>query len=231
MNLIKEKPSYHAPKVKRTRKRAFLTMEDCKKMLEYAYGHPKDFAPEITNLIHFLVLTGCRLGELRALSPEDIDLKNNLISINKRIYKGVIDTPKNNKSGHIPLHPDLVAVYERQLERNKFTRMKKHTDEKGILFLSNWTGKRLSHTIIHYKIKELAQAVLGYADGVSAHAFRRSLSNHLIGEGLDINSVSRMLRNTNQVMLNAYTQQNLDKLKGEFNSLPITGSVNTKVDD
>src|SRR5690625_2286017 len=48
----------------------------------------------------FMVLfySGARIGEILALTWNDIDFKNNLIDINKRYYRTKINTPKNDSS-------------------------------------------------------------------------------------------------------------------------------------
>jgi integrase len=228
-NLIETLPEYSSPKVRLKKKKIFLSMEESTALLKYGYAHPATFKPSITHLVHFCILTGCRIGEILALEVSDIDVDNGLISISKRIYKGVIDTPKNDKKGTIPLHPELVAVFKRQVRINQEIRSTKNTDSNR-LFLGSYYGTPLSRSQVYLKIKQLAAAVLGTSEGISAHCFRRSLSQHLIQQGLDINSVSGMLRNTSQVMLKSYSQLDLDKLQSDFSSLTLTGSINIQLD-
>lgn len=46
------------------------------------------------NLVAFLFFTGMRQGEVIPLTWDDIDMDNMVINVDKRIKKGVIDTPK-----------------------------------------------------------------------------------------------------------------------------------------
>ena len=46
---------------------------------------------EYTNILYIALYTGMRIGEILALSPDDIDLKNNLIHINKTLTKDADD--------------------------------------------------------------------------------------------------------------------------------------------
>ena len=225
LRIINEIPEFAAPKVKASRKRAFLKMEECKSLLVKAYSQPEVYWSEITHAIHFLILTGMRIGELRALRASDIDVEKGTILIERRLYNGVIDDPKNGKKQYIPLHPQLVEVFQRQKKISEEIRKSKGSDREE-LFLSRRSGNPLSHNGIANKVKALAVEVLGSDEGITSHCFRRSLSQHLIESGLDITSVSSMLRNTKQVMLKSYTQSNLSKLAEDFSSLEMTGSIN-----
>jgi integrase len=224
LELITEIPKMKKPVLKGQREKVFLKMDECKRMLQHAYNNPEDYWIESTLAIHFLILTGIRIGELRGLRYEDCDLEKGFIRIQRRVYNGVTDTPKNNKRQRIPLHPELIEVIQRAKELSEQYKENKNSDSKE-LFLTRRSGKVVSKFYLTKKIKELGKEVLGIEEGLSPHAFRRTLSQHLLEEGLSIHQVAGMLRNNAVVMLKHYSQSGIDALQVRFNELNLTGSV------
>ena len=223
---IEELPKFKKPKETKKTQRTFLKMEDIRKMISFASNHPEEYEKEWLCMFQFAVLTGCRIGELRSVRPEDIDFEEKRITISRRIYNGVFNTPKNGKIQQIPLHPELETVIKEQLELNeeiqKTAKWKRYGHKE--LFLSTHSGKRVSQQMFVNRLKTLAESVLGSAEGISPHTLRRSLSDHLIQSGMNISQVSGMLRNTSVVMLKHYSQQDIGRLTDTFNEMIISGS-------
>ena len=230
MDVIQEIPQFHKPKGVGSKKKRFLSMTEIKTMIQHAYSNPDHFELEFINAFRFLVLTGLRIGEFRAFRAEDIDYKNATLVISRRLYHGEFGMPKNGKIQRIPLHPELQEVIESQLKLNleikNTAKYNKYNQEE--LFLSSHSGKRMSAQYFVKRLKRLALEALGSSDGISPHTLRRSLSDHLIEAGMNINQVSGMLRNTNVVMLKHYSEQHLDALSREYNAMEISGSYNKK---
>lgn len=89
LNLITNNPYntkglINVPKSKKTDKKIeSLTIDEQKQLLkelEKKYD-------EYTDIFYIAIYTGMRIGEILALSPNDIDLKNNFIHINKTLTK------------------------------------------------------------------------------------------------------------------------------------------------
>lgn len=230
MEMIPEVPKFKKPKGIKAKPKRFLSMDEIKQMISFAYSHRNEYELEFINAFRFLVLTGLRIGELRAFRLEDVDYKNNSLSVSRRIYNNEFGMPKNGKVQSIPLHPELVEVIESQLELNseiKMTEMYQKYNHKE-LFLSTHSGKRMSQKYFTSRLKRLALEALGSDDGISPHTLRRSLSDYLIEAGLNINQVSGMLRNTSVVMLKHYSQQNLKTLKSDYSAMEVSGSYKEK---
>ena len=47
--------------------------------------------------------TGMRIGELRALRWDDVDLRKGLLVVRQNLVRGIIGTPKSGKGREIPL--------------------------------------------------------------------------------------------------------------------------------
>lgn len=72
----------------------FLTIAECNKLLKFA----KDLYPKYYPILLLAIVTGMRQGEILALTWDDIDFKNGVISINKSYSHGRLSTPKTNAS-------------------------------------------------------------------------------------------------------------------------------------
>ena len=227
---IEETPKFKKPKDTGKKNKRFLKMEEIRRMIDYASNNPNEYESEFLNMLQFAVLTGMRIGEIRALRLEDINFETKKITISRRIYKEKFGTPKNGKIQSIPLHRELEEVIQNQLELNeeikKSAKWKKHGHIE--LFLSTHSGKRVSKHLFVKRLKSLSEKVLGSNEGVSPHTLRRSLSDYLIQSGMNISQVSGMLRNTSVVMLKHYSQQDIDSLSETFNTMNISKSVEEK---
>ena len=77
-----------------------------------------DYGPQMRALLITGALTGMRPGELYELRWRDVDLERNRITVSRRIYRGVVDTPKNGRSKRIALPPPARdALMEQAAER------------------------------------------------------------------------------------------------------------------
>jgi len=226
MDYIQEAPKIEKPKESHKKPKRFLSMDEIKRMIQVAYDKPEAYETEIVNMFRFAVLTGLRIGELRSVRLSDIDWDKNELTISRRIYNGVFNTPKNGRTQSIPIHPELKEVIASQVKINaeihNTNKYKKYNHQE--LFLSTHSGKRVSQRYFTIRLKSLAKDALGSDTGISPHTLRRSLSDHLITSGLNINQVSGMLRNTNVVMLRHYSRQNIQSLQEDLNKMEITGS-------
>jgi integrase len=64
-----------------------------------------DYAEQMRALLLVGAYTGMRQGELYELRWEDIDLGRNRVTVSRRVYRGVVDTPKSGKAKVIALPP------------------------------------------------------------------------------------------------------------------------------
>jgi integrase len=69
-------------------------------------------APQMRALMIVAAYSGMRPGELMALEWGDIDFEANRIYVQRRLYQGVVDLPKNGKAKTIALTPPAKEVLE-----------------------------------------------------------------------------------------------------------------------
>lgn len=70
----------------------------------------EEHAPRWYPMLVTLTFTGCRFGEIAALTYGDLDLKRHEIVISKSAWQGIVTTPKTGRSRRVPLLPPVAAV-------------------------------------------------------------------------------------------------------------------------
>jgi integrase len=95
-----------------------------------------DYAPQMRALLIFGAYTGMRPSELYALRWADIDLARNRITVSQRLYRGVLDVPKNGRPKVIALPPPARDVL-----------LEQPTRAADLVFLSK-TGSQLTAPVV-----------------------------------------------------------------------------------
>lgn len=145
-----------------------------------------------------LLYTGCRRGELYALTWQDIDREQGVIHINKKVsyspdHNGTLEYRLKSKNGKrdIPLLTPLADV----LPRNRI----------GIIFPgSNKTGH-----MTEYETELLWESYrdsVGCLDNITPHCFRHSFATLCFEAGIDPKTAAAFLGDTEAVTQNVYQE-------------------------
>ena len=220
-DLVSERPELELPKIKPAKAKSFLTMDEIERLLTWLYEHESDFLPNVVQGIHTLALTGLRVGEMLALTPEDVDLDRKTLSINKTVYLQSVHKPKNGKEMDIPIHPQLELVMT-NLVSNCLD-----LDSKN-LFENVDTNNPYTPKTIRKAIKTAAKYALGINTGITPHTLRRSLSQYLMESGFSVSQISAMLRNSNEMVLRHYSESSLRTLSEAFPKLVLLNGMKGK---
>jgi integrase len=123
--------------------------------------------------------TGCRLGELLALTWQDVDFKAGTIEINKSFRAGVVGKPKTaNGYRTIRLSDAVLAV------------LKKNAGIGKALVFAGRNGRHISQNTIRNRwIKLLRDAGVEYR---KFHLIRHTTISHLLAAGVKPIEVSKM---------------------------------------
>lgn len=168
---------------------------------------------------YFLYYTGCRLGEVRALNYQSLDLEHKTININKSLTTKIFDekflitSPKNYTSYRKIILPDILVE---QLE----TYISTYPEVKESNFFFG-TDKPLDDHTIYRRLEK--HTLLSKNEPIRIHDFRHSHASLLIQQGANIVLVAKRLghKDTEQT-LNTYAHlypNSEEELVKKLNSL------------
>lgn len=151
--------------------------------------------------------TGIRLGELLALSWNDIDFNSNLLTINKTSYSAkvdgktqiIVDKPKTKKSNRvIPLPNQLVKLLKI---------IKKESNSKYVITTRNsgMVGNRSYQRTFKFILKKVNVQYRNF------HSLRHTFATNAIELGMDVKTLAEILGHTNaMITLNRYSHSLLN---------------------
>jgi len=147
------------------------------------------------NYVAFSFYTGARVGELLALKWSDVDLEKGVISIERRIKKGEINTPKT-KSGirQVPIFSPLVPFVKSQLKISR--------ENKSIWVFQNPYTKKIfydSKKIVPHWRELLKKCDIEFKiPYTTRHTF---ITNMLNGGQFSILDIAQIVGHTNSEMI------------------------------
>ena len=151
--------------------------------------------------------TGIRLGELLALTWDDIDFNSNLLTINKTSYSAkvdgktqiIVDKPKTKKSNRvIPLPNQLVKLLKI---------IKKESNSKYVITTRNsrMVGNRSYQRTFKFILKKVNVPYRNF------HSLRHTFATNAIELGMDVKTLAEILGHTNaMITLNRYSHSLLN---------------------
>lgn len=166
----------HVPKVQWMKvekpKFDFLTFDEADRLL----GGPDD---EWRCMIVVALRTGLRLGELRGLQWDDLDLVAGRLVVRRSMWKDHMGTPKNGKTREVPLSDEAVCAFKRA----------RHL--KGDFVFCDEAGKPLTENACKWPLwRACRKAGLRR---IRWHVLRHTFASHLVMRGVALKAVQELL--------------------------------------
>lgn len=177
------------------------------------------YVPDVDKpIIAFLMLSGCRPGEARALKCRDIDLERKLITISATFSDTVYRQKRKGqgaKAATIPIHPEMVEYIKHRVEGNL---------PEAYVFV-NERGRYYSESSLQ-RMWSAVREKAGLDKSVRLYdAARHSFASQLINSGVSIYNVSRLLGHSKTTTTEKYLHSDLGKLKVDISNVSLKEKV------
>jgi integrase len=180
------------PKAEKTQANYFQ-IDDLNRMVDCLEEEPIKFKA----IVHLMMLTGCRRGEIFGLKWSKVDLENGILNIDASLIKtkrnGIEDsTTKTSKNRLVPIPPEMVALlkeYRLWQKKEKLANGDRWINTDYV-FTNEIGGAMHPDGINAWLIKFSERHGLPH---INPHAFRHSYASVLISKGIDIVTVSKTL--------------------------------------
>ncbi len=178
-----------------------------------------NYVPDIDKpIIAFLMLSGYRPGEARALKCKDVDIEKGLITISATFSNTIYRQKRKgqrSKKAIIPIHQEIFEYIKCRVESNL---------PEAYIFI-NQAGRHYSETgliVLWRMVREKA----GLDKSVRLYdAARHSFASQLINSGVSIYSVSHLLGHSNIKTTEKYLHSDLEKLKVDISNVSLKKKV------
>lgn len=189
-----------SPAIKRLKpppqKYDFLTIDECGHLIASAEGIWRD-------MIVVALETGLRFGELAALSWDNLDMQRKEMTIRQAFSRGVLGSPKNNRTRRIPMTNSVVEILEKTKQR------------RGYVFTMEGKPVRQVACIkkLHRICKKAGLRNIGW------HVLRHTFASHLAQSGANLVAVQSLLGHSDIRTTMRYAHINDEVLRTAINVL------------
>ncbi len=163
-------------------------------------------------MVHLLIVTGCRRGEIAGLKWEKIDFENKQIKIDRCLgytpKTGIFEGQTKTKNTRFVTIPDETVALLRKYRRWHLEQQIMNGDRwsnTGYVFTKDDGTPIMPGTVNGWLDRFSKRHGLPH---INPHAFRHTAASILIAEGVDIVTVSKMLGHANtNVTTNVYSHE------------------------
>jgi len=175
----------------------FLNAEECQQLINASYDIWRP-------MIKVALGTGLRFGELIALTWDDIDFEKRALTVRQAFSKGVLGSPKSNKTRLVPM---TMSVYE-TLDRMKLRR--------GFIFPQP-NGEHMSHGSCNHHIHRICK--MAGLRKIGWHCLRHTFASHLAQRGANLVAIQGLLGHSEIRTTMRYAHISAAELRGAISIL------------
>ena len=154
-------------------------------------------------IVELLYGCGLRTSELCQLKVEDLDFKEQTVTIRKG---------KGGKPRVVPIGQYAAHYLQRYLDHSRKRMLKGKRTDPGFLFLSQ-RGNPFNKTTINKSVMRSAARKTGTKKHLSFYSFRHSVATHLLANQVDITYIARLLGHASLRTTQRYVHVEIDDLK------------------
>lgn len=163
---------------------------------------------------------GLRIGEVCALTWEDVDLKNGIIHIRHTVSRIKCESESNGKKSHLIIDSPKTESSIRDIPISSVLRpylIKAKSISTSCYVVSNTCKFQSPRTFEHRYHQVLNKC--GIAN-INYHALRHTFATRCIQAGMDVKSLSEMLGHANvAITLNTYVHSSMEMKKRQLEKL------------
>lgn len=174
--LIDKVPQFKKPRASKI-EWIYLTEDECARFIEACTSEPL-----LINLVPFVLNTGLRTGEFLGLRWDDIDLKEEVMTIRRSYVDGHTSTPKSGKSRIMPLN---------QTALQSLIDQKPTSFMRGNLVFCNIDGSQMTKE--HLRTPWARAIKRAQLRSFTRHDLRHTFASHLVQRGVSLQVVKELL--------------------------------------
>lgn len=170
----------------------------------------------------FALNTGLRVGELRGLKWEDVDIVNSCIHISRSVkklrhpYCFIVGEPKTESGVRtIPLTSAAIQCLQRIQNKNR-TRKVSSAEWKDFIFTSKQKGCPVETNCYQYQLDKICE--LSGIPRITMHSLRHTFATRCVDAGMNIKVLSKILGHANtSITFNTYVHADDNQIAYELN--------------
>ncbi len=166
-------------------------------------------------IIAFLMLSGCRPGEARALKCKDVNLDLGIITISATFSLNIYREKRKGRKAKnvtIPIHPELFEYIKNRVENHL---------PGAYVFINSRTGNHYSENKLK-KLWDIVRKKVGLPKEIRLYdATRHSFASQLVNQGVSLINVSRLLGHSTVKMTERYAHSDIGKLRIDVSNLSL----------
>lgn len=144
----------------------------------------------------FMLNTGLRVGEVCALTKEEVDLEKNLVRVNHGVSDRLISTDGLDVYQKVissPKRPNSVRIVPLNQEAVKYAQMifQTHTESEQ-MFICNNKGSMVQPGTLNKQMNSILSRA-GIENGGSPHTLRHTFVTVLFDKGIDIHVIANLI--------------------------------------